>query len=35
VNTMELIEDLSLCKEYFNNNPEALEGLSFKHPSHH
>ncbi|MDZ4711716.1 MAG: hypothetical protein SGI89_05255 [bacterium] len=23
-NTMELIEDLSLCKEYFNENPDEL-----------
>ena len=33
VNTMELIEDLSLCKEYFNNNPNAILGLSFRHSS--
>jgi len=33
VNTMELIEDLSLCKEYFNNNPNAVPGLSFRHSS--
>ncbi|MCB0726236.1 MAG: hypothetical protein KDD00_02150 [Ignavibacteriae bacterium] len=27
INTMELIEDLSLCKEFFNANPEYLDRL--------
>jgi len=33
VNTMGLIEDLSLCKEYFNNNPNAITTISFRNSS--
>lgn len=31
VNTMDIIEDFSLCKEYFNSFPNAVPGLTFRH----
>lgn len=31
VNSLELIEDLSICKQYFNNHPDAISGLYFRH----